>query len=89
MFRPSRRPSSGLQISKRINIVCVWRMLRYHQASKLHMRQNLRVGRQGGGYAYVVSWTGVSPLGHCIVGVREGVRMAISRSIRFTSVGKR
>jgi len=30
MFRPTKRPSSGLQSSERLNIVCVWRMLRSH-----------------------------------------------------------
>jgi len=37
MFRPTQRPSSGLQSSKRLGIVCVWRMLRsHHLAYKLY-----------------------------------------------------
>jgi len=32
-----------LQSSKRLNIVCVWRMLRSHLAKKLYMRYKLRV----------------------------------------------
>ena len=48
MFRPIR-PSSGLQSSKKLNIVCVWRMLRsHHVANKLYMRHKLCVSRYGG-----------------------------------------
>ena len=54
MFRPTRRPSSSLKCSKRINIACVWRMLRsHHRAYKLYMRHKLRVSRYGGGRALV------------------------------------
>jgi len=48
MFRPTR-PSSVLQSSERLNIVCVWRMLRsHHLANKLYMGHKLRVSRYGG-----------------------------------------
>jgi len=40
--------------SKRLNIVCVWRMLRsHHQTNKLCMRHKVRVSRYGGGRALV------------------------------------
>jgi len=68
MFRPTRRPSSGLQSSNRLNIVCVWRMLRsHHLACKLYMRHKLRVSRYGGGRALVcrILGGGVAPLGFC------------------------
>jgi len=52
MFRPTR-PSSGLQSSRRLNIVCVWQMLRaHHLAYKLYMRHKLCVSRYGGGRAF-------------------------------------
>jgi len=68
MFRPTRRPSSGLQSSKRLNIVCVWRMLRsHHRAYKLYMRPKLRVSRYTCGQ--MVSWRGSFPLGSAVVDV--------------------
>ena len=81
MFRPTRRPSSGLQISKRLNIASVWQMLRsHHQACKLYMRQELRMNRLGGGRAAGVRYPGRGgqfPL--AFVGFKGGeVRMAIS-----------
>jgi len=55
MFRPTRRPSSDLQSSRRLNIVCVWRMLRSrHLAYKLYMTHKLRVNRYGGGRVWYV-----------------------------------
>jgi len=52
--RPTWRPSSSLQSSKRLNIACVWRMLRsHHRAYKLCMRHKLRVNMYGGGRAFV------------------------------------
>jgi len=53
MFWPTQ-PSSGLQSSKRLNIVRVWWMLRsHHLAYKLYMRHKLRVRRYSGGRALV------------------------------------
>jgi len=67
MFRPTWSPSSGLQSSKRLNIVCVWWMLRsHHLAYKLYMRHKLCVSSKAADvHRYVVSRTGVIPLGLC------------------------
>ena len=40
MFRPTRRPSSGLQCFKRLNIVCVWLMLRSHHLAYLRQMRH-------------------------------------------------
>ena len=76
-----------LQSSKRINIVCVWRMLRsHHQAYKLYMRPKLRVSRYTGGRALLCGiLAGAIPFGFCRCWPwGGGVRMAISRFIRLT-----
>jgi len=65
-----------LQSSNRLNIVCVWRMLRsHHLACKLYMRHKLRVSRYGGGRALVcriLGGGGAPPLGFVVVGVGGG-----------------
>ena len=52
MFQPTQKPSSAVLISKKLNIVCVWRMLRsHHRAYKLYMRTKLSMSRYAGGRA--------------------------------------
>jgi len=83
MFRPTRA-SLGLQSSKRLTIVCVWRMLRsHHLAYKLYMRHKLRVSRCGGGHALCVGG-GHLPWALSLLGGGSGWR--ISRSERVTCV---
>jgi len=91
MFQPTR-PSSGLQSSKRLNIVCVWWMLRsHHLAYKLYLRHKLHVSRYGSGRALVcgILVRGHLPWALLLLVLRGWSRWQISRPERVTSVGER